>query len=275
MGIGVDASIQDTAYLAAACRAAETAKTNPRIRDEYAALFVDEDGAAGARQRVLAAGGDEVVARTVLIDELLAAEIATGGPRLVVNLGAGFCARPYRLDLRGCALVAEFDAAAVLDVKERVLAPHRSSCPVRRTPVDVRDRERLADGLAATVREAGAASTVVISEGLTPYLSGPDLAALAATLAGVLGDAVWLTDVVSPSSAQAMATLAQQAGAPVRLYGVASLESFEDSGWSCVDYRILDVPRRSAVPAGAGRPIGSAGSSRQVVDGVLALRHRR
>lgn len=251
--------VQATAFVAAAARAAETAKRGGRISDDYAQRFVDAQEHGGAvRRRILAAGADEVVHRTVLLDALLAAAVSGREDYAVINLGAGFCARPYRLDLSGCRQYIEVDAAPVLDVKNRVLDGDEPSCPVHRVVGDVRDGEAIASIIAA--HGLGSGHTIVLSEGLLVYLPAAEVTALARGLRTALASGRWLCDVVSVDSAAGMATVAGGARAGVSLYGLADLDVIEH-GWSVTDYRPLPVSRRSPVPT----------SSRAVLDGVLAL----
>ncbi len=171
---GGGAAVEATAFVAAAFRAAEAARNAPRVQDRFAAFFQPEEGpAAAAVRRLTAAGGDEVVLRTAILDELLTRAVAGRGKPLVLNLGAGFCARPYRLDLSGCALLVEFDAPEVLAykekvIKEKVLRRAEPTCPVRRVPLDV----RAAPALRHALDELDAADrpSIVVSEGLLPYL---------------------------------------------------------------------------------------------------------
>jgi len=269
LGDGVADAVQATAYLAAACRAREAARAQPRLTDPYAARFASLADQP-ALHRLASSAGEEVVARTVLLDRLLGSALSQWEQPLVVNLGAGFCTRPYRLDLSACRLVLEVDAAPVLAVKERVLAEEKASCPVIRSPGDVTRLPELVDLLAA--HGAGDGPTVVLTEGLLPYLPEAAVTQLAEALAGALPEAIWLADVVSTSSAAGMAQLARTAGAAVPLYGLDSLAGCEAHGWQVVDYRILPVARRGplGVPGRGGGPVSS-----QVVDGVVALRHPR
>lgn len=267
-----DPAVQATAFLAAACRAAELQRPAPRVRDELAPRFVaarpDHLPDYGG---LLAAGGDEVVTRTALLDAALVETVAASpSPPVVVNLGAGFCTRPYRLDLSACPLVLELDAPPVLRLKTELVADQPASCPVERIGLDLRDGRALAAALAA--RCADAAEVVVLSEGLLPYLSSEAVTTLAATLAGALRSATWLTDVVSVESALGMTELARGTGAGLTVYGLDSLAPLQDGGWQAVDYRILPVARRT-VPAGPRRP--GARASHRVVDGVVVLRRDR
>ncbi|HEY8474216.1 MAG TPA: class I SAM-dependent methyltransferase [Natronosporangium sp.] len=266
--MGVPEPVQATAYLAAACRAAETRSANPRLRDPYAERFAAAGRGSPPYQRLLAAGGDEVVARTALLDQLVLAAVADGEPPLLLNLGAGCCTRPYRLDLSGCALVVEWDDPAVLAVKQRALADARPSCPVQRAGADLRDPARLRELLAAL---PPVPRVVVVTEGLLPYLSPAAIAELAGELGRALPGARWLTDLVSSVSAEGMAQLARAAGVPVELSGLDTLAPFEQHGWVAVDYRLLPTPRRGPLP----RPSPAGAASHRVVDGVAAFARQR
>lgn len=270
---GAEPAVQATAYLAAACRAADAARGG-RLQDPYAARFAAAQPAGQPAYRTLLdAGGAEVVARTLLVDALVRDCLTHGPAPVVVNLGAGFCTRPYRLDLSAAVQVVELDAAPVLAVKDDLLAGETASVPVVRTPVDVRDRGALAEALGVHCR--GADRVVVVSEGLLPYLPPADVSALAHTLSGALPGTAhppsWLTDVVSQGSARAMAQLARTAGAEVVLHGLATLAPLEEAGWVPADYRILPTPRRGP-PGSYGGRAGAGPASAQVVDGVVALR---
>ena len=86
--------------------------------------------------------------------------------------------------------------------------------------------------------------------------------------ATALPRAVWLTDVISRTSARQMAALAHSTGLRVPLHGLADLGVLTEAGWQVTDYRILPVPRRGPV----GRPGAAPGRrSHEVVDGVVAL----
>ncbi|WP_408635677.1 class I SAM-dependent methyltransferase [Phytohabitans suffuscus] len=203
------------------------------------------------------AGVDEVVGRTVLVDTMLVAALSRWPGAAVVNLGAGFCTRPYRLDLPGCREMVEADDPAVVDLKSRILHDRRPTCPVRRIPLDVRDGTALDAVLAATGRTG---PVIVVTEGLLVYLPPPALTALAGTLAAQRTTVHWLADIVSASSATQMRDIARRIPGGLALFGLDSLAPLEDPGWQVVAYR--------ALPAAHPR-YGT--SSRALVDGVLAL----
>ncbi|WP_083929361.1 class I SAM-dependent methyltransferase [Catelliglobosispora koreensis] len=222
--LGIAPPVQATAFIAAACRVSI---------DPLASLFAT---ALSATQRAMVASGTgEVLSRTRIIDSMLL-EWCPG--RTVLNLGAGLCTRPYRLDLSTCVSLTEVDAAPVLELKTNILSGYSVSCPVHRIAGDARS-------LPSTLT-----ADVVLTEGLLVYLSPSELAALASCLPG----SHWIADIVPASSA---AFMAAQTG--ISLWGLDSLTVFEDAGWTVVDYRPLPVPR-------APSP-----SSHAIVDGVLHL----
>lgn len=274
-------ALQATAFVAAACRAEESRQPSPRLVDPLAQLFVDaQRTGAQAGRALLAAGRYEVVARTVLIDQLLVEAMRQWPSSAVVSLGAGFCTRPYRLDLSSCRLVVELDAAGVIALKDRLLAGASPTCQVRRISADIRDAGQLRSCLA--IPELLAGPTIVITEGLLVYLPESDLCDLARTLSDAPPVVRWLTDVVSAESTLGMGVVADRAGAGLELFGLDSLEPFESAGWTVTDYRILPVTRPAfggsrAAATGGGRAAARSGHtavSRRVVDGVVAIDRR-
>lgn len=262
----VDPTVQATAYIAAACRAAETSRARPRLSDPLAALFTP-DGAAATVARLADAGVDEVVERTVLIDRMLAEALDRNPGAAVVNLGAGFCTRPYRMDLSGCREVVEADDPAVVDLKARILHGRPATSAVRRVGLDVRDTT----AVTALLDQVGRSGDVVlVTEGLLVYLPTVAVAALAAALASRPAAVHWLADVVSAGSARQMQTIARRLPGGLALFGLDSLAAIEEPGWRVVSYRALPVSRPRYGPA-------PAASSQAVVDGVIALDavHRR
>ncbi|GIH02938.1 hypothetical protein Rhe02_10050 [Rhizocola hellebori] len=236
-------AVQATAYLAAAGRAEA---------DPFAGLFLE---AMDDSSRALAASGrGEVLARTRLLDVMLLDLLRVAPGSAVVNVGAGLCARPYRLDLSACRETIEIDALPVLQFKDSILSGYQASCPLRRIPGDARSLPPLP------------APAIVLTEGLLVYLTHDEIAALATALAALPGPVDWLADIVSTDSAAAMKTLAAQANSPLTLSGLDSLRVFEGAGWTVHDYRALPVNR----PPGRPSPPGKA--SHRIVDGVIHLR---
>ena len=91
-------SVADTALWMAAVRAEEGLRADAIFQDPLGSMLAEERGRriarAFSRQAMLAWG---VVARTAAIDRLIA-EVLQTGVDTVVNLGAGFDTRPYRME---------------------------------------------------------------------------------------------------------------------------------------------------------------------------------
>ncbi|GGM43188.1 class I SAM-dependent methyltransferase [Dactylosporangium sucinum] len=260
MNPAVDRTVQATAYAAAACRAAESRRPRPRLSDPLAELFTP-GGAAAQVARLADAGLDEVVGRTVLIDRMLVEALDRWPGAAVVNLGAGFCTRPYRMRLSGCRELVEADDPAVVELKDRTLHGRQSNCPVRRVGLDVRDDT----AVTALVDETGrSGEVIVLTEGLLVYLPAAAVTALATTLADRPAVVHWLADIVSEGSAQQMQTLAQRVPGALTLFGLETLAPLEGPGWQVVGYRALPASRPRYGPA-------PGASSRALVDGVVAL----
>ena len=104
------------------------------------------------------AGGWWLVARTKVIDDLIAEAIADGCDR-VLNLAAGLDTRPYRLDLPAELLWVGGDLAPLVAEKDRMLADQKPRCRLIRAGVDRSDASQreafLAESL-ARIRRVGA-----------------------------------------------------------------------------------------------------------------------
>src|SRR5437868_5546850 len=115
-------NVSDTARWVAVYRAWESARPDALFKDPLA------DRLAGERGRAIAAAaprqtrsGWPIIARTKLIDDLVATSIREGCDR-VLNLAAGLDTRPYRLELPATIEWIEADLPAMIDEKERLLA---------------------------------------------------------------------------------------------------------------------------------------------------------
>ncbi|WAC91386.1 class I SAM-dependent methyltransferase [Mycobacterium sp. Aquia_213] len=170
-----------TALGVAAARAAETAGSNPLIRDDFAGKLVSAAGPAWARltdpelawldgdepgQRGHRLGIDYQAVRTHFFDEYFAG--ATGdGIRQVVILAAGLDSRAYRLDWPAETAVYEIDQPQVLEYKAKILESHPPTASRRTVAVDLRDDWPAALTAAGFDRTQ---PTAWLAEGLLPYL---------------------------------------------------------------------------------------------------------
>jgi methyltransferase (TIGR00027 family) len=178
-------SVGATALGVAAARAAETARPDALIRDDYAYLLAASAGPAWAR---MASGDDDWLSddehgrrlhemarnyqavRTHYFDGYFNAAVRAG-IRQVVILAAGLDSRAYRLDWPAGTTVFEIDQPKVLGYKTSTLDAHGAVPKALRVPVAV----DLRDDWTAALIGAGfdpAQPTAWLAEGLLPYLPG-------------------------------------------------------------------------------------------------------
>jgi methyltransferase (TIGR00027 family) len=176
-------SVGATALGVAAARAAETARPDPLIRDEFAYLLASSAGPAWAQmasadtgwlgddeygRRMHETARDYQAVRTHYFDDYFAVAARTG-IRQVVILAAGLDSRAYRLDWPAGTTVFEIDQPKVLGYKTSTLDAHGAVVKARRVPVPV----DLRDDWPAALIAAGfdpSQPTAWLAEGLLPYL---------------------------------------------------------------------------------------------------------
>jgi methyltransferase (TIGR00027 family) len=189
-------NISDTALWVAIYRARESARADAAFHDPYAARLAGARGEEIARSMpFMERASWSFVARTWLVDTMLASEVAQGAD-MVVNLAAGLDARPYRMDLPPTLQWIEVDLPDMIDYKESVLAAEQPRCQLERVRLDLADvdaRRTLFDELGRRARRV-----VVITEGLLIYLTAEGVRALAHDLAGPPSLRRWITDLASP-----------------------------------------------------------------------------
>lgn len=172
-----------TALGVAAARAAETARPDPLIRDEFARILVSSAGPAWARladpeigwldgdpqgQRAHRVGIDYQAVRTHFFDSYFAGAV-DAGVRQVVILAAGLDSRAYRLPWPAGTSVYEIDQPKVLEYKTSTLESLGATPTAIRRPVPV----DLRDDWPAALTAAGfdrSEPTAWLAEGLLPYL---------------------------------------------------------------------------------------------------------
>jgi methyltransferase (TIGR00027 family) len=169
-----------TALATAACRAVETLREPPLVRDPYAGAFVQAARAPTPMPVTpQEADGDQtfpwpefaryVGVRSRLFDELSLTAVADG-LRQVVILAAGLDTRAFRLDWPPGVTAYEVDAPRVLAFKDQVLAGAgaRPRCARRAVLADLRGRWTPA---LLTAGLDPASPVAWLAEGLLPYLS--------------------------------------------------------------------------------------------------------
>jgi methyltransferase (TIGR00027 family) len=189
-------NVSDTARWIAAYRARETLRPDALFRDTLAEKLAGPRGRAMAdRAPWFMRGGGMIVARTKLIDDIVAQAVAAGADT-VVNLAAGLDTRPYRLALPSSLNWIEADLPGIVDEKEELLRGETPVCRLRREKVDVCDRAAFPAFLDRTT--AGARWVLAISEGLVTYLEAEQVATLAADLFARPAVRWWVVNFNSP-----------------------------------------------------------------------------
>ena len=194
-------NVSDTAFMAAAYRAAESERPDALFRDPLAVRLAGERGktiVAGLPAGAFI-GGWTVVIRTCVIDEQIQSALADGVDT-VLNLGAGLDTRPYRMALPASLRWIEVDHPQVIELKERSLGNEKPRCRLDRIKLDLSDV-----GARRVVLEqatAGSGKVLVLTEAVIPYLTEAAVASLATDLRANPAIRYWIVDYFSPEAYQ-------------------------------------------------------------------------
>lgn len=232
--------VSDTALWVATYRAEESERPDALFRDPYARRLAGEKGQTISRRMV----GSQytrfnVVMRTCIIDRFLRQEIANGVD-LVVNLGAGLDTRPYRLELPATLRWVEADFPHMIDAKEAALAAEKPACRLERRRVDLSDDA--ARGAFLDELQGRAKKILVITEGVVPYLTNEQTAALARDLAARDRFRFWVLDYNSPVVTEYLKKSKirrQLKNAPFQFQPADYFAFFDALGWKPKEVRYL------------------------------------
>ncbi|WP_447002184.1 SAM-dependent methyltransferase [Saccharothrix isguenensis] len=177
-------SIERTALLTAALRAAESRREDRLYVDPYAEAFAGEIGPRllaelravtfpPDRPRTLPSTPDYNAIRTRFFDDFLVGAAARPGMRQVVMAPAGMDSRPFRLSWPDGVRVFEVDRPAVIAFKDALLAGERPAADRAAVAVDLRDDD-WEDALADAGYDPTAPSTWLL-EGLLYYIPEADV----------------------------------------------------------------------------------------------------
>ena len=208
------------------------------FRDPLAARLAGVEGEAIADS--LPASGNAswaVVARTHVIDRMVAAQVAQGAD-MVVNLAAGLDTRPYRMKLPPALVWVEVDLPDLLAYKVEKLVGERPACKLERVACDLSDRASRRELLGKL--NARGRNILAISEGLLIYLSEADVSALAEDLTWASHIRNWIFEIVNPALLQRLQAtlgqrLAEQANAPLQFGPAEGTAFFHRFGWKTVE----------------------------------------
>lgn len=240
----VVSNVSDTARWAAYYRALESERPDALFHDPLAGRLAGEQGKAIAERAPREVGnGWPVVARTLIIDEMILGAIADGCD-CVLNLAAGLDTRPYRLELPSDLRWIEVDLPQIVKEKAELLAGEAPRCDLVHVMADLADpktRTQCFDEAFAGRRKA-----LVLTEGLLMYLTDATVEALAEELK-CPEVAWWVLETVSPPVRDLMMTKmsTDMANAPVRFAPPDGIAFFEDLGWRVREVRSpIQVARR-------------------------------
>ena len=239
-GTGHITHVSDTARWTALHRATESARPDALFSDPLAERLAGAHGRAiVARVPRMTRNGWWLVARTKIIDDVIAEAIADGCDR-VLNLAAGLDTRPYRLDLPSGFTWVEADLPKLLAEKSQLLADQEPRCQLTRTAVDLAD-PRARDSFFNDALD-GATKALVLTEGLLMYLEDRDVVALSEAIKRP-EIAWWMLDFAGPGLKKMMnkkmAGMLQNA--PFKFAPENGLAYFEDLGWRTVEVESLFV----------------------------------
>ena len=231
--------VSDTALWVAVYRAQETERKDALFRDPLAAKL------AGSRGFQIASkmGSEKytawsLVIRTVVIDNYIH-EALKAGVETIVNLGAGLDSRPYRMDLPPNLLWIEVDFPHMIDHKMTTLKDEKPKCRLERVSLDLSDRPARQQLFAQIASRSN--KTLIITEGVTPYLDMNQVAELADDLRAQSSFVYWITDYISP---RAIAFIRRKRkkdleNAPMKFSPPDWFGFFKEHGWRARETRFL------------------------------------
>lgn len=232
--------VSDTAFLVAHYRALESSRPDALFRDPLASRLAGDKGRGHAEKF---ATGDmiawSVAIRTVIIDNFIRAAIARGVDT-ILSLGAGLDTRPYRLELPSQLRWIEADYPDVIAYKEKLLHIETPRCTLVRVGLDLEDTVARQHLLTRVDRESE--RVIVLTEGVVPYLSIEEAAALSEDVRALSRVDSWIVDYFSPEAhayRERMGATKQMQHAPFRFQPSDWFGFFAEHGWRPREVRYL------------------------------------
>jgi methyltransferase (TIGR00027 family) len=233
--------VSDTALWVAYYRAEESERPDALFHDPYAQALVGEKGKKIAARMTSSSRYTawSVPIRTHVIDHYIA-DLVRGGIDMVLNLGAGLDTRPYRMPLPDSLLWVEVDYPHMVDHKEAMLAKEAPKCRLERVRLDLADRGKRKELLAALANRGKKA--LVLTEGVIPYLSEEQVSGLAEDLHQHGSFRYWIAEYIAPQAyrfLQSRKRARQMRNAPFRFYPADWLGFFQQRGWRKQEIKFL------------------------------------
>lgn len=198
-------NISDTAFWVSHYRAKETQRAKPLFQDPYAEILSGNKGKTIAENMPFSHFTEWVVTlRTVMIDTFIQDCIAAHNVDAILNLGAGLDARPYRMSLPSHVTWTEVDYPSVIAYKQEKLANYTPSVRLRQIGLDLADRDARVQLFQDLSGQYG--RVLVLTEGVIPYLTNDDVAALAHDLFSQPSFAYWVVEYFTQAAIKRMKT---------------------------------------------------------------------
>jgi len=234
--------VTDTAFWVATYRAEETERLDGLFRDPLASRLTGDLGPRISRQMHQSRYVRwSVVIRTVIIDQFIRELLKDPGIDLVLNLGAGLDTRPYRMELPKTLRWIEVDYPETIQLKEQKLAGETPCCRLERVAMDLAnaaERQKLFSRLSSEARRV-----LVLTEGVVPYLTEEDVAALGNDLHAQGNFDFWIAEYLSPRIYRYVKSKKrerQMRNAPFRFLPQDWYGAFDRCGWKPRETRFLD-----------------------------------
>ncbi|WP_019605727.1 class I SAM-dependent methyltransferase [Teredinibacter turnerae] len=234
-------TVADTAFWVASYRAKETLRPDALFHDPYAALLLDERTEQMARSMKPFAkyGYWSVTIRTPIIDDFILRYLQQSC-NTVINLGAGLDTRPYRLDLPPETRWIEVDFPDVVALKNEKLHNETARCQLERIGLDLSNANARKNVFAELNNTYGPA--ILLTEGVTPYLTETDVIQLAQDLYQQPNFNYWINEYYSKDlypRYQSPKFQRALGDAVFRFFPTDWFGLFEDNGWIKHDIHFL------------------------------------
>lgn len=232
-------NISDTARWVAYFRAIETQRPDALFSDPFAERLAGERGFQIANSLPEGNKHDWAwVARTYLFDQFILRAIHERAD-VVMNLGAGLDARPYRLGLPPNLRWIDVDLPEILAYKGEVLAGEKPRCQLENIHLDLSneaERRALFQEVNRTAKKVA-----VLTEGLLIYFTAEEVGSLAVDLAEGQTFRNWVVDLASPGQLKRMQDTSgrqlSDVGAAFKFGPKEGAGFFAQYGWNAVDVR--------------------------------------
>lgn len=240
MGDVVIDNVSDTALWVAVYRAQESVRPDALFHDPLAERLAGERGQKIAAQMSGSRyTGWSLVIRTHIIDNLILEQVRDGVD-MVINLGAGLDTRPYRLDLPPHLSWIEVDYPRIIQLKNQKLHDQTPRCQLERIEMDLADLPKRREFFSQM--NARAKKVLILTEGVTPYLTSEQVASLADDLRQQNHFRFWIADYYAKNMKKHMNSRKRQKqmkNAPFRFFPDDWFGFFSSHGWNARATRYL------------------------------------